>query len=159
MPAKKDIKKDLDAVLAKEFTDEELKNLRLFFKIASWNRIEEAMVTQSSPIIPSKSCQSEKLLEVSGIAATGSNGTVQLRLSRFICFDPASFDTPINVVATPLTSGPCYLTLNHSLVINPDTGFGIDVEIDVFTWNAKGAPAPGIPFDWRCRVVFYDLIL
>jgi len=159
MPEKKDIKKDLDALLGNEFTAEELKNIKFFFKVASWNRIEDGNVTTTNILTPGKSCESHKLLDVSGVAATGADGKTQFRLSQFICFDPASFDTPINIVATPLVSKPCYLTINRSLVINPDTGFGIDVEIEVFTWNNNGAPAPGIPFDWRCRVVFFDIIL
>lgn len=159
MPEKKDIQKDLEAVLSNQYSAEELKNLQLFFKVASWNRIEEGNVTTTNILTPRKSCEAQKLLDVSGYASTGVNGTVTFRLTQYICFNPASFGYPINVVGTPLTSKPFYLTIERSLVMDPSKSFGIDVEFVVFTWDAKGNAAPNIAFDWRCRVPFEDLIL
>jgi hypothetical protein len=158
MAEKKDIKKALDTLLGDEFTAEELQAIQLFLKVASWNRIEEGFVTKTSPLIPGKFCESQKLLDVSGVAATGTNGTVRFRLTQFICFDKASFEAPINMVATPLASKPVFLTLKHTLVMDPTNTFGIDVEFEVFTWDANGAAAPKIPFNWRCRVAFEDPI-
>ena len=158
MAEKKDIKKALDALLGDEFTAEELQAIQLFLKVASWNRIEEGFVTKTSPLIPGKFCETQKLLDVSGVAATGTNGTVRFRLTQFICFDKASFEAPINMVATPLASKPVFLTLKHTLVMDPTNTFGIDVEFEVFTWDANGAAAPQIPFNWRCRVAFEDPI-
>src|SRR5919199_1559092 len=80
MPENKDIKKDLDTLLSDQFTAEELQTLQLFLNVASWNRIEEGLVTKKSPITPAKFCERQKLLEISGIAATGTNGTVRLLL-------------------------------------------------------------------------------
>ena len=159
MPEKKDFRKDLDALLKKQFTTEELKSLQLFFKVASWNRIEDGNVTTTSILTSRKFCESQKLLDVSGYTSTGTSGTAQFRLTQFICFNPASFGYPINVVATPLASKPVFLTIQRSLVMDPTNTFGIDVEFQVFTWNANGAAAPNITFDWRCRVPFEDLIL
>ena len=158
MPEQKDIKQDLDTLLSDQFTAEERQTLQLFLKVASGNRIEEGVVTKKSPIMPPKVCEPKKLLETSGIAATGTNGTVRLLLTQFTCFEPASFETPIHVVATPLGSQPAFLTLTHSLVMDPTNAFGIDVEIHVFTWDANGAAAPRIPFDWFCRVAITDRI-
>jgi hypothetical protein len=159
MPDKKDNRKDLETLLANEYSAEERKSLRLFFKTASWNRIEDANVTTTNILTPGKSCESQKLLDVSGYASTGANGTARFRLTQFICFNPASFDYPMNVVAVPLTSKPVFLTVQRSLVMDPTNSFGIDVEFEVFTWDANGAAAPNITFDWRCRVPFFDLIL
>jgi hypothetical protein len=60
---------------------------------------------------------------------------------------------PVNVVATPNSSDPFFLTIQHSLI-----GLA-DVEIKVWTWDANGAAAPGVPFDWRCRVPYHPLTL
>jgi hypothetical protein len=50
-------------------------------------------------------------------------------------------------------STPCFLTLVHSVVKN-----GADVEIKVATWDAGGAAAPDVTFNWRCRVAVTHLI-
>jgi hypothetical protein len=158
MPQTKDLKKALDQVLGDEFTTEELQTLQLFLKVASWNRVEEGFVTKTSPLIPGKFCESQKLLEVSGVAATGGNGTVRFLLTQFICFDQASFEAPIHVVATPLASKPFFVTVRHSLVLDPTNTFGVDVAIEAFTWDPNGAAAPKVPFNWFCRVPFEDPI-
>ena len=49
------------------------------------------------------------------------------------------FDQPINVVATPLSSTPCFVTLNHALVNVED-----DLEIQAWSWDSDGNPAPGV---------------
>jgi hypothetical protein len=100
-------------------------------------------------------CVPSKLLDVTGIASSGADGKGRFRLTSFLC--PAGnfrFGFPINVVATPLSTTPCFLTLVHTLVNN-----GADVEIEVSTWDAAGAPAPNVSFDWRCRVELVNVIL
>jgi hypothetical protein len=42
----------------------------------------------------------------------------------------------------------------HTLVNN-----GTDVEITVFSWDANGAPTPGVTFNWRCRVEHPQIFL
>jgi hypothetical protein len=158
MPENKDIKRALDELLGEDLTADQLQNIQLFLKIGTWNRIEEGRVTRTSPLIPGKFCEAQKLLEVSGAAATGANGKVRFRLKEFICLDLLTFDYPINVVATPLASRPVFLTVKHSLVMNPANTFGEDVAIEVFTWDANGAAAPQIAFNWRCRVPFAETI-
>jgi hypothetical protein len=158
MPENKDIKRALDELLGEELSAEQLQNIQLFLKIATWNRIEDGRVTRTSPILPGKFCDPQKLLEVSGVAATGANGKVRFRLKDFLCLDLLTFDYPINVLATPLASKPVFLTVKHSLVMNPANTLGEDVAIEVFTWDANGAPAPKIAFNWRCRVPFEETI-
>ena len=35
----------------------------------------------------------------------------------------------------------------------------MDLEITVSTWDAGGVPAPGVAFDWRCRVPYRVMVL
>jgi hypothetical protein len=158
MPEKNDIQKALDAVLADKFTPEELNTIKVWQGVSTWNLIERASVTLKPLYFSAKFCQLTELLDVSGIARTDLNGTVRFRLTDFICIDGVALDTPINMVATPLGSQPIFLTLNHTLVMDPSNLFGRDVEFEVFTWDADGVAAPDITFDWRCRVVFVDVI-
>jgi hypothetical protein len=103
-----------------------------------------------------KSCNDARLLDVSGVSSTGSDGKRVFRLSEFVCFGTInSLAEPINVVATPLANAPGFLTAQHQLI--PATVD--DVEITIFTWDASGAPAPNVVFDWRCRVVSNVIIL
>ena len=100
-------------------------------------------------------CVSSKLLDVTGVAASGSDGKSRFRLLSFLCPEGNfHFGFPINVVATPLSTAPRFLTLVHTLVNN-----GADVEIEVSTFDATGAPAPNVSFDWRCRVELVNIIL
>ena len=158
MPENKEIKRALDEMLGEELTADQLQSIQLFLKVAAWNRIEEGRITKTSPLLPGKFCESQKLLEVSGVAATGANGKVRFRLKEFLCLDLLTFDYPINVVATPLASRPVFLTVKHSLVLNPAGTLGEDVAIEVFAWDASGAAAPRIAFNWRCRVPFAETI-
>jgi hypothetical protein len=159
MNEKNDIQKALDAVLANRFTPEELQTIRIWQGVSTWNLIKDASITLKPIYFSAKFCRPTELLDVSGIAVTDINGTIRFRLTDFICIDGVALDTPINMVATPLGSQPVFLTLNHTLVMHPSNIFGIDVEFEVFTWDANGAAVPGIAFDWRCRVVFVDVIL
>ena len=100
-------------------------------------------------------CVQSKLLDVTGIAASGSDGKSSFRLTSFLCPEGNfRFGFPVNVVATPLSATPCFPTLVHTLVNN-----GADVEIQVSTWDADGAAAPNVSFDWRCRVELVNIIL
>ena len=100
-------------------------------------------------------CVASKLLDVTGIAASGTDGKSRFRLLSFLCPEGNfHFGFPINVIATPLSTTPRFLTLVHTLVNN-----GADVEIEVSTWDATGEPAPNVSFDWRCRVELVNIIL
>src|SRR5207245_5299438 len=95
-------------------------------------------------------CVLTETLDVCGQNVTGSDGTVVFRLSFFVCLDPGDvLGAPVNVVATPNSVEPFFLSVQHSLVDN-----AADVEITVSMWDPSGAPAPGAFFDWRCRVAY-----
>lgn len=168
MSEKSDIKKALEEILGYELPEEAIQRIDLFLRVASYtqsNRPGEGFVTKRGIIVPPfKSCDPLELLDVSGVERTGSDGKRVFRLSDFICFTPPgdealyeSFLHPINVVATPLSSEPYFLTILHSLVKNAK-GHAVDVEIHVSMWDANGATAPNISFDWRCRVGFPTIL-
>jgi hypothetical protein len=98
--------------------------------------------------------QGASLLDASGASATVANGQKVFLLSDFVCFPLVrSLAEPINFLATARSSSAVYVTAQHALINN-----GTDVQFTVFSWNAKGAPAPGVTFDWRCRVVSVAII-
>jgi hypothetical protein len=85
------------------------------------------------------------ILEVSGFAVTGADGMASFLLSDFHCDLPVSTERPVNLVATPRSRTPVFLTSEPSIVPG-------DVQITVRAWNVSGVPAAGIAFDWRCRI-------
>lgn len=171
MSAKPDVKKQLEAIVGHKLDAQALQSIDLVQSVATSNTIQDGSITQISLIVLRPNvCNDSRLLDIGGFATTGSDGTSTFRLNRFQCpfggigpisttsnvtAPPASpkYAQPINVVATALSTTPCFLTLVHSLVENAS-----DVEIKVFTWDAGGAAAPNISFDWRCRVPLVDII-
>jgi len=165
MPTKPDLKKQLEAIVGHNLNTEALQFINLIQLVASSNITLDGSITQSSLLIARPNeCSQFRLLDVSGFATSGSDGKALFRLNSFLCpfggvgpvnptpdapatLPPPKFSQPINVVATPLSSTPSFLTLVHSLVDN-----GADVEIKVSTWDANGVAAPNVSFDWRCRV-------
>jgi hypothetical protein len=96
-----------------------------------------------------KSCTDCTLLDVSGVSSTEADGTRVFLLSDFVCFpEYHSLSEPTNVLATARSTTPFFVTTTHELVNN-----GTDLQITVFAWDPKGAAAPNVTFDWRCRVV------
>jgi len=174
MSTKPDLKKQLEAIVGYNLNTEALQFINLIQSVASSTITLDGSITQRSLFFPRPNeCRSSRLLDVSGFATSGSNGKILFRLNSFLCpfggvlpptLDPTlpptlpppppKYSQPINVVATPLSSTPCFLTLVHSLVDN-----GADVEIKVSTWDANGVAAPNVSFDWRCRVPLLDIIL
>jgi hypothetical protein len=101
-----------------------------------------------------KSCSVASLLDVCGVSSTAGNGQLVFQISQFVCFPPVrALAEPISVVVTPRSADAFFATQTHGLINNNS-----DVEISVFTWDADGNPAPGISFDWRCRVVSVPII-
>jgi hypothetical protein len=150
---KPDIKKQLEAVLGHELSADAVERISLFQLVASSTFSDGFTTLRSLVVARPNQCFSDKLLDVSGVANTGSDGKSRFRLTNFICPAGEKFELPINVVATPLSSTPCFLTVNRFLVDN-----GADVEIQISTWNADGTAAPTVSFDWRCRVGLVQFI-
>ena len=82
------------------------------------------------------------------------------RLSYLTISFAAPFAEPVNVVVTPNTTTPCYATMTHVLVPNPNVpGAFKDFQITVFTFKPNGTAAPNVSFDWRCRLLSIQTIL
>lgn len=120
----------------------------------------EGTVLWRSIIFPGRSCVPANLLDGSGRNTTGANGSITFLLSSAICLPQVrSLAAPINLQATVFATTPHYLTTSYSLVADPNSAGNFnDVEITVNTWDAKGNPAAGIGFDWRCRLVSNPII-
>lgn len=155
-----ELKKRTEEVFGEELAQNALERIRWVFPVAAYNFItERAFVTSRNVLLPGKFCNPHPLFDIGGVAATGSNGKRVFRLSEFACFDSwqgaqtIAFDHPINVVVTPLSSEPLFVTAGHSLLADSK-----DVEITVFAWDGHGNAAPNIGFDWRCRVPYSEII-
>jgi hypothetical protein len=154
MAAKIDNKKQLEELLGHKLGADAMKLINLFQSVASSTRSPGSTTKRHLLINRPNQCYQTELLDVSGFAVTGSDGTSTFRLSNFICHAGERFTQPINVVATPFSTTPCFLTMVHSLVNDGD-----DVEIKVSSWDAAGAAAPLVAFNWRCRVELLFIIL
>jgi hypothetical protein len=157
-----DIKKQLEALTGHDLpvpADHLIKGLVYPASTYSYSAsIERDSTCWRGFAFPLKNCVRATLLDVSGAGLTDTNGQSVFLLSDFVCFaTPLYFVSqladPINVVATPRTTSPLFLTETHSLFNNNS-----DVQITVFTWDANGKPAPSVAFDWRCRVVAATII-
>jgi len=143
--------------------------ISLVFPIASHTYLalhqsdNDAWVTKRRIIFPLPICTDSRLLDSSGLSATGTDGKLVFRLRNFLCGRDgiAQFDEPVNVLATPQGQQPRSVTIAHQLIRdpNPNLAFFTDVELTASTWNPDGTPAPNVPFYWRCRVVADIIIL
>jgi hypothetical protein len=147
------LKKQLEAVIERELDISAEQLHTLWFPIGAQD-YTDGTATWRSIIFPGKSCNAATLLDASGESSTGSDGKRAFLLSEVACLPLVrSLAEPINVLATGRSSGPFFVTTTHALVDN-----GNDVQITVFAWNAGGAAAPNVSFDWRCRVVSNQII-
>lgn len=153
-----DLKKRTEELFGKELARDALERIKSSFLVAEYNKITDAAYVTSwqGTLLGFKFCNPHPLFEIGGVAATGSDGKRVFRLGEFACLTwqgIGAFEHPINVVATPLSSEPFFVTVRHALL--PDS---TDVEITVFAWDANGKVAPNVAFDWRCRVPYLDII-
>lgn len=152
-PRKPDANKALEDLLGQKLSPDAAKLINLFQAVASYTRTPGTTTKRNVLILRPNVCYLADLLDVSGFAITGTDGTSTFWLTNFICHSGERFNQPINVVATPFSSTPCFVTMTHSLVNNGD-----DVEIKVASWDPGGAPAPQVAFNWRCRVELQVII-
>jgi hypothetical protein len=141
-------------------SDEQL--LQLFFRV-SLSNYEDGTILSRSIIFPGKSCtQASALpasfLDVSSSGSTDATGRRTFLLTDFICSTLNTFAAPVTLLVTPNTETPCYATMTHALVPDPNAPGYNDLQFTVFTWNANGRPAPNISFDWRCRLLSFQII-
>ena len=148
MANKTEVKKEhIEGILGEPVANEALALIQLFQDVAISTEGPSRTTQRSLLIARPNRCTDSRVVDVSGFAQTQGNGQVVFKLSSFLCPAHEIFSLPINVLATPISQKPFFLTVMHTLVNN-----GTDVEITVFSWDANGAPAPGVTFNWRCRV-------
>ena len=83
-------------------------------------------------------------IDIGGKSATGSDGKTRWRLSNFICESAAiNVDEPVAFVATARADRPVVMT-------SETVSVGNNLEIDIYSWDINGNPAPGTRFSWRC---------
>ena len=147
-------KQQIEGILGEKIGEEALASIQLFQDVAI-STDTPGRITQRHLLInrPNR-CFESGVTDVSGFAQTRDNGQFVFRLSSFLCPAGEIYSLPINVLATPISAKPFFLTVMHTLVNN-----GTDVEITVFSWDANGAAAPGVAFNWRCRVEHPIIIL
>ena len=97
-----------------------------------------------------KRCAKAGILDVGGYARTGTDGQVTIVLTEFFCLkrsEEVQFTYPINLVATPRSREPVYLTSVQSVKLLPESDV---VTITIFSWSPNGSPAANISVNWRC---------
>jgi hypothetical protein len=99
-------------------------------------------------------CSPSELLDLSAVGVTPDTGHLTLLIANFLCpgESPRLYFEPVNLVATAFTANPVFLTATHKLIVTPPDTAATNVQIDIFSWDANGAPAPEIAVNWRCRV-------
>jgi hypothetical protein len=155
LPKPEDVKKQLEALGARDLQvpPDQLRNI--WYPAGTYSYNDGTTCWRSIfPIFPGKSCSSATLLDVSGALTTASNGQLVFPISDVVCFPLVNLlAEPINVVVTPRSASPSFVTQTHALINNNS-----DVQITVYSWDANGKPVPGVAFDWRCRVVSVPII-
>lgn len=154
MDTKLDIKKQVEALLGHEITEEVLQTYIFTQAVASSTISDGSTTTKNLLVLRPNHCRQARFLDVGGFWTTGSEGKALFRLTEFLCHTGESFQQPLNVVATPISSTPCYVTIVAKLINN-----GADAQIEVWSWDADGAAAPDVYFNWRCRLEFAQFIL
>lgn len=155
MPDKKpEVKQEhIEGILGEKISPEALPAIQFFQDVAVTTETPSTTTQRSFIIVWPNRCYASNAVDVSGFTQTGANGQVAFRLSSFLCPGTHTFTLPVNVLTTPISRKPFFLTVMHTLINN-----GADVEITVFAWDANGAPAPDVVFNWRCRVTSFALV-
>jgi hypothetical protein len=146
-------KEHLEGILGEKVNPEALALIPLFMDVAISTETPCTITQQSLIVFRPNRCFESRAFDISGFTQTRANGQSVFRLSNFRCPQGEIYSAPINVVATPISPKPFFLTVMQALVNN-----GTDVEITVFSWDANGAPAPNVAFNWRCRVEHATII-
>src|SRR5436190_20802564 len=86
MSTKRDLKKQLEAIVGHNLNTEALQFINLIELVASSNITLDGSITQSSLLVTRPNeCSQSRLLDVSGFATSGSDGKAVFRLNSFLC--------------------------------------------------------------------------
>ncbi len=114
---------------------------------------QPVIIAQKGFCVPNNQC-----VDLSGGSSTSTNGRKTWRLSDVMCLPQYQswYDIggPISFVATPMGDKPIFLTTTINIQPSPK-----DLVVEVYTWDKQGNPAPCVPFCWRCRFAYPNIIL
>jgi hypothetical protein len=146
-----DVKKQIEAIAGREIHVEAEQVKFLWYPVGAYD-YSDGFVAWQHIFLPGMRCYDGRLLDASGASYTDADGKRVLRLSQFVCLPQSRLlSEPVNVLATPRSKEPFFVTTLHALVDQNDF-LRSDVEIIFFGWNRNGDPAPNLSFHWRCRV-------
>jgi hypothetical protein len=153
------IKEQLEAIVGHKIDASEQQLAKFSYPVGLFNGHWGVSVSKRVFPFPGNICSLTYTCDIGGVSSTFDDGKRVFRLSDFICqwvwVRPVGFVEPVNVVATPRTDRPVFLTMTYAPVPpDPQVAYIPDVQITVFAWGANGAPAPNVEFDWRCRTAF-----
>jgi hypothetical protein len=152
------LRRQLGELTGGELDLTDMQIIKLFTAIGA-RTDSDGLVTYRRIIWPGKSCRDARLMDVTGQAVTTGTGAVTFLLSSFICATQLSVFPPVNLLATPFSTRPVYVTTQYKLVPNPAVpGAFTDLEITLMAWSSGGSPAPEVVIDWRCRLVEVEII-
>jgi hypothetical protein len=144
----------IEGILGEKVEEQALALIQLFQDVAIATTSDSTTVQKHLLINRPNRCFGSRAVDVSSFATTSNNGQATFFLKQFLCPANEIFSIPINVLATPISEKPFFLTVQQELVNN-----GADIKITVFAWDANGKPAPGVTFNWRCRVEHPQIFL
>jgi hypothetical protein len=108
---------------------------------------------------PHRSATEAPLTDVSGVGATGSDGTASLYVGVVVPSDGGlQALEPVHIVATAQGNQPVFLTFDYRILTGnePPPIYGYlpvlgDIHLTVYAWKPDGKPAADVQFHWRCR--------
>lgn len=154
----KELKKQLEAIAGRDIDIPADRIISLWYPSSVHDYSQGKTAWRSIFALFPIRCNDSTLLDTSGASGTAADGKRVFLLSDVVCLPSQRLlAEPVNLLVTPRSASPFYLTTQHSLV-NPRT-YSSDVQIEVYSWDKNGSSAPNVTFDWRCRVVSLPVIL
>lgn len=157
-----ELRKHLANIAGRQINASDEQLLQLFFRVSLYSYEDGIIMSRPITYFGQSCAQASTIpasfLDVSSSSSTDNSGRSEFLLTDFICSADNVFAAPVSLVVTPNTRTACYATMTHALVPKPNSSLYNDLQIVVSTWNTKGQPAPGISFDWRCRLLSITVV-
>jgi hypothetical protein len=118
------------------------------------------VVGLAPPAPPSPNvCESQRLLDLMGYGRCGADGSANLHVREFVCWDEWKIgsEDQVWVLVTPRSTEPVSMThvvhVPPVLVGPPPSPAELDLQIRVFAWDPDGQPKADVSFTWRAVIV------
>jgi len=144
------LRKQLEAASGKKLDISDDIIIQLRFPVSAYT-FSDGEVLWKSIFFPGKNCVESTLFDIGGSTSTDANGSVTFLLSNSYC-EALYLSAPVNLEATVRGTSPAFLTMTTTLISQQANSPYTDLSITVYSWDANGKPAPGVEFDWRCRL-------